>query len=202
MQPSRDEAERLVQQAVLGDLPADAPAVRAALAAFPDLADELRELTALGASLDALTDDAAEVEAAARADVRPGDVAALRRTAPPPPRRWPLLLAALLVCSGAFAVWQTRSEPAPIDGRLGPASEVTIDRAGATWSIDPGVPLPPGAEYVVTLETDGAAAFAPRSFPCPIQLPTAWQEAVDRATAAALVVELPELAVRRRIPLR
>lgn len=202
MQPSRDEAESLVRRAVLGELPADAPALRAALAAFPDLADELRELSALGASLDALADDAAEVEAAARADVRPGDLAALRRTAPSPRRRWPLLLAALLVCSGAFAVWQTRGVPPAADGQLEPAAGVTIDRAGATWSIDPGVPLPPGAQYVVTLEVDGAEAFAPRSFPCPIQLPTAWQEAVDGATAAALLVELPELALRRRIPLR
>lgn len=201
--PSRQEAMLSIQRVAIGETPPDAPTVRAALAAFPDLADTLRELQALQAQLGAFTNDAAEIEELARQQATAQDVATVRRhlASRPRARTWPLLLAAVLLCGLAIALWPRGAAPA-VDGHLGDTTSVRIDRSGQVWSIDPGVQLPPGGQYAVTLEVDGRATGAPKPFAWPILLPSDWQQAIDQASTAVLVVEVPELGSRQRIVLR
>ena len=199
---SRQEAMLVIQRVALGELDPDAPPVRAALAAFPDLACTLRELQALQAQLGAFTNDAAEIEELARQQATAQDVATVRRhlASRPRARTWPLLLAAALVCGLAIALWPRGASS--VDGHLGDTATVRIDRSGQVWSIDPGVQLPPGGQYAVTLEVDGRATGAPKPFAWPILLPSDWQQAIDQASTALLVVEVPELGSRQRIVLR
>lgn len=192
MQPTRDEAESCVRRVVLGDLPPDAPSVAAALAAFPDLALELRQLTTVRDQLDALTSDMSDVAAEAH-----GFRSSRARWF-----RWPLGLAALLIAALGIWLWQQPRSIGPVDGRLERADGTRIDRSGPTWSVDPGMPLPPGEEYLVTLEIDGVAALGPKPFVRPIRLPAEWQLRVDRAARAHLLIELPDLGARTRVRLR
>jgi len=200
--PTRQEALRLLQDVVVGDVAPDAPAVRAALAAFPDLAEHLDELADVQARLDEPVRDVAEIEAEARTQMTVADVATVQRHARPR-RAHPMLfaLAAIVLCGVVAALWPP-NERAPVDGPLGNPAAVRIDRTGPRWSVDPGVPLPPGSRYLVTLEVDGRVTGAQESFACPILLTAEWQQAVQAATAAALVVEVPELGSRQRVVLR
>jgi hypothetical protein len=205
MQPSHAEASLLIQEVVLGERAATAPEVQAALAAFPELAAELRDLEAIQRHLDADVDDAAEVERQAHAGITADDRRRLQQlvgAARQPRRTWRLWTVALLLAGIAFAAWRIRGAPATPDGLPASAARVVVDKSGATWSIDPGLHLPPGAQYVVTLEIDGRAAFSPQPFAHPIQLPPAWQQAIDGATAAELLVEQPGLPLPRRVALR
>ncbi|MBL8749326.1 MAG: hypothetical protein JNK78_09200 [Planctomycetes bacterium] len=203
--PDRSRAEAMVQRVLAGDASSDDPDVRRVLAPFPDLAEELRDLLEVRAAMDAGRDDIDTIESQARAEATDDDARFVRRVVAPEPQRRPWtrwsVAAAALVAAVLWFAWNTR-DGSRDHGRLRGEAAPRIDRSVSPWSIDPGVPLPPGSRYVATLEIDGRSVGAPESFVCPIVLPASWQRAVDHAHTATLVVEIPDLGSLRRVALR
>ncbi len=203
--PDRSRAEAMVQRVLAGDASADDPEVRRALEPFPDLAEELRDLLEVRAAMEEEQDDVETIESQARAEVTAADARYVRSVVAPQPRRrawtpWSVA-AAVLVAAILWFTWRGHDDGAD-HGRLRGETAPRIDRSTSPWSLDPGMPLPPGSRYVATLEIDGRSVGAPESFVCPIVLPVSWQRAVDGANTASIVVEIPELGSLRRIALR
>ncbi len=201
----RHTAQSILDRALLGDLPLNDRSVQDALADQPDLAAEFTRLQALQHQLGSLVDDAEEVEATARRTATHRDTATVRTALGlDRPRRWslPLLLAALVMVAVAVMLWQDRGRELPRSGMLEGTHGIVIDRSAATWSIDPGLQLGPLDQYRVTLEVDGAQPFPAKDFPGPIVIPQPWQQAIDAATSADLVVEVAGIGARRVVRLR
>jgi hypothetical protein len=199
--------DRLLQDLVCGDASEHDPAVARQLAADPRLRARLAALRAaqhevaeLGACPPSLRDEAAgSTSPADRVRV----AAALARR--PGRARWlavaGLAAAAILFVLVALDGW--RRGPV-VDGRLGGAEAVALQREGDRWRVVIHEALPPGTSYHLRLEladgTSSTASAETRTW----QFPDSWNESVRRAPPAKLVVEWDDgtgLFVRRVLPL-
>jgi hypothetical protein len=197
MDPVRQQAEDLVRDAICGSIAAEDPRLRAALARFPDLRDELRSVEAVAGRLGQLGGDAAAVRAAAAAEITAADAQrvaeAMARSLPPAPvprRRWVLVVcvAAAAVVLAAVSFWPRRGAET---GMLGGSVPMQVDRVDGALVVTFIEALPPDGEYRLQLVPAGVPAPAPQRTDQPRwTFPPAWLQALERAGTAQLEVQL------------
>ncbi|HEX5053419.1 MAG TPA: hypothetical protein VFZ65_16700 [Planctomycetota bacterium] len=208
MQPSNEEARRLLQQVVLGDLPATAPEFLAACAAHPELEQQLAGLQAVRAQLDELAadaGDAADVAPQAAPLATPADRELVRRNLGPRSTRgwtWPLLLAAALLL-GTVAMWWSQREVRPPGGVLGGSDAVRVERTGDGIVLSLRQTPSPIAAFRLSLWLDDAATPLVETFSSvPIRLGKTWQDAIDAARTARLRIEVSDPGIVYDVPLK
>jgi hypothetical protein len=188
------DSELLLQQVLCGDLDEGDARVRNALDADPRLRERLATLRVAERDLAAIGADAAEIRAAARMDVSPGDRArvraALAGARPVPQRRTvPWLLAAAAAALLALWLLVPSGSRGRDDGMLGGPSAVEIERAGDAIRVRIREQLPPGGSYHLRLEIPGSRALAAISDVPEWTFPPEWNHALASATSARLVVQ-------------
>jgi hypothetical protein len=199
--------DRLLQDIVCGDAAESDPEIRSRLDANPQLRSRLaalyvarKDLVELGVVAEPLGTEAAQL-------VAPEDRVRVAAALAPRPRRatrwWALTLTSIGAAAMMFVLW-CDGENGVIDGRLGSATAVALQREGDRWRIVVQDALPPGTSYHLRLEladgTSSTATAESRAW----DFPDAWNQSVSRATAAKLVIEWDDgtgLVVRRVLQL-